>query len=378
MHQHAGKDSSATLQSTRRHLLKAGVAVGLGIGAAALPGGRPLRPAAAAGVQGGHLNILNVGYPEVWDPHLAGTVLALAAISPLYNQVVEFDPLNPKEVIGDLARSWEVTDGGLSFVFHLHDNVKWTDGKDVTAEDVVFSLNRMVEPGKPRPRVGLLRPYIKAVEAMHRHTVKVTLNYPSPAFLQFLAVDYMKILPKHVVEAGVDINVWENIVSSGPFKIKSARRGDSVTYERNPTYFKKGRPFVDGFTLLAIADAGTAAAAVKAGRIHMTTGVTALGVDDLLRLAQELKGQICSLLAAHRDGCVAYLWQCRARAMEGFAPDQGPPPGDRPVRITKRHWRGVLGNRRAVPAGVVVWQHQRRPAPFARLSPPQRARYRRR
>ena len=265
--------------------------MGLGIGAAALPGGRPLRPAAAAGVQGGHLNILNVGYPEVWDPHLAGTVLALAAISPLYNQVVEFDPLNPKEVIGDLARSWEVTDGGLSFVFHLHDNVKWTDGKDVTAEDVVFSLNRMVEPGKPRPRVGLLRPYIKAVEAMHRHTVKITLNYPSPAFLQFLAVDYMKILPKHVVEAGVDINVWENIVSSGPFKIKSARRGDSVTYERNPTYFKKGRPFVDGFTLLAIADAGTAAAAVKAGRIHMTTGVTALGVDDLLRLAQELKGK---------------------------------------------------------------------------------------
>ena len=82
MHQHAGKDSSATLESTRRHLLKAGVAVGLGIGAAALPDGRPLRPAAAAGVQGGHLNILNVGYPEVWIPHLAGTVLALAAISP--------------------------------------------------------------------------------------------------------------------------------------------------------------------------------------------------------------------------------------------------------------------------------------------------------
>jgi ABC-type transport system substrate-binding protein len=291
MHQHAGQNSSSTLQSTRRHLLKSGAALGLGVGAVALTSGRSLRPAAAAGVQGGHLHILNVGYPEVWDPHLAGTVLALAAISPLYNQVVEFNPLNPKEVIGDLARSWEETEGGLSFVFHLHDNVKWTDGKDVTAEDVVFSLNRMIEPGKPRPRVGLLRPYIKAVEAMHRHTVKITLHYPSPAFLQFLAVDYMKILPKHVVEAGVDINVWENIVGSGPFKLKSARRGDSVTYERNPTYFKKGRPFVDGFTLLAITDAGTAAAAVKAGRIHLTTGVTALGVDDLLRLEQELKGK---------------------------------------------------------------------------------------
>jgi peptide/nickel transport system substrate-binding protein len=242
-------------------------------------------------VQGGHLNILNVGYPEVWDPHIAGTVLALAAISPLYNQVVEFNPLNPQEIIGDLAKSWEVTDGELSYIFHLHENVKWWDGKDLTAEDVVFSLKRMIEPGKPRPRVGLLRPYIKAVQALDRHTVQVMLNYPSPAFLQFLAVDYMKILPRHVLEAGVDINVWENVVGSGPFKIKAARRGDSVTFERNPTYFKPGRPFVDGFTLLAITDAGTAAAAIKAGRIHLTTGVTALGVDDLLRLEKELQGK---------------------------------------------------------------------------------------
>jgi peptide/nickel transport system substrate-binding protein len=237
------------------------------------------------------LTILNVGSPEVWDPHLAGTVLALAAVGPVYNQVVEFNPLNPKEIIGDLAKSWEVVDGGGTYVFQLHDNVKWWDGKDLTAEDVAFSLQRMIEPGKPRPRTGLLRPYIKSVEVMDRHTVQVTVHYPSPAFLQFLAVDYMKILPKHVLEAGVDINMWENIVGSGPFKIKAARRGDSVTYERNPTYFKKGRPYVDSLTILAITDAGTAAAAFRTGRIQMTTGVTALGVDDLLKLEKELKGK---------------------------------------------------------------------------------------
>src|SRR5262249_41132722 len=49
---------------------------------------------------------------------------------------------------------------------------------------------------------------------------------------------YMKIVPKHVVGAGVDINVWENIVGSGPFKIKQARRNDSVTFEKNVKYFK--------------------------------------------------------------------------------------------------------------------------------------------
>jgi peptide/nickel transport system substrate-binding protein len=292
MHRQAGNHAVDGCGITRRDILQTGLATGLGLGTAALLGATSRPPiAAAAPVSGGHLTVLNAGYPEVWDPHMAGTLLALAGVGPIYNQVVEFNPLNTTEVIGDLAKSWEVTEGGLAYVFQLHDNVKWWDGKDLTAEDVAFSLQRMIEPGKPRPRTGLLRPYIQAVAVLDRHTVKVTLQYPSPAFLQFLAVDYMKILPKHVLEAGVDINVWENIVGSGPFKIKVARRGDSVTYERNPTYFKKGRPYVDSLTILAITDAGTAAAAVRAGRIQMTTGVTSLGVDDLLRLRKELQGK---------------------------------------------------------------------------------------
>jgi len=151
---------------------------------------------------------------------MGGNLAVTAAVSPLYNQVVEFNPLNPSEVIGDLATGWEVTDDGLTYAFHLHDNVKWWDGRDLTAEDVAFSVNRMIEPGKPRPRVGLLRPYVQSAEALDRHTVRVRLNYPAPAFLQFLAVDYMKVVPKHIVEAGVDINMWENIVGSGPFKIE--------------------------------------------------------------------------------------------------------------------------------------------------------------
>jgi peptide/nickel transport system substrate-binding protein len=289
----AGDERGGGRAVTRRDVLKTGLAAGLGLGTASLTVATPTPAAAPAleGVYGGHIHILNVGYPEVWDPHIAGTILANAAISPMYNQVVEFNPIKPTEIIGDLAKRWEVTDGGSTYLFYLHDNVRWWDGRDLTAEDVAFSLKRMIEPGKPRPRTGLLRPYIKSVEVIDRHTVKVGLNYPSPAFLGFLAVDYMKIVPKHVVEAGVDINVWENIVGSGPFKIKGARRGDSVTYERNPTYFKKGRPYVDGLTIFAITDAGTAAAAVRAGKIHMTTGVTALGVDDLLTLEKELKGK---------------------------------------------------------------------------------------
>jgi len=290
MNRRAGHEGDAERAVTRRDVLT----IGLGFGAASLMAA-PIPTASSApapvGVYGGHATILSPGYPEVWDPHIAGTLLADAAISPLYNQVVEFNPLNPSEVIGDLAKRWEVTDGGLTYTFHLHEHVQWWAGKDLTAEDVAFSINRMIEPGKPRPRVGLLRPMTKSAEVIDRNTVKVRLHYPSPSFIKFLAVDYMKVVPKHVIEAGVDINVWEHIVGSGPFKMKRARRGDSVTYERNPNYFKKGRPYLDSLTILAITDPGTAAAAIKAGKIMLTTAAAFQGADDVLKLGKELEGK---------------------------------------------------------------------------------------
>jgi peptide/nickel transport system substrate-binding protein len=85
--------------------------------------------------------------------------------------------------------------------------------------------------------------------------------------------------------------MWENIVGSGPFKIKSARRGDSVHLEKNPNYFKKGLPYLDALSIVIINDKGTAAAAIKAGRIQMTTAITGLEVDDVLKLEKELKGK---------------------------------------------------------------------------------------
>src|SRR5262247_1599698 len=140
MHTGASDEEGVNREVTRRNVLKGGLTTGLGLGATALMGAARL--SAAAPVYGGHLTILNAAYPEVWDPHLAGTIGALAAVGPIYNQVVEFNPLNPKEIIGDLAKNWEVTEGGSVYIFQLHDNVKWWDGTDLTAADVAFSLQQ--------------------------------------------------------------------------------------------------------------------------------------------------------------------------------------------------------------------------------------------
>ena len=106
MNTRVGDARAAGREVTRRNVLQAGLAAGLGLGTMALlETAMPTHAAAAAPVYGGHLTILNSGYPPAWDPHMAGTVFTLTAVGPVYNQVVEFNPLNPKEIIGDLTKS---------------------------------------------------------------------------------------------------------------------------------------------------------------------------------------------------------------------------------------------------------------------------------
>src|SRR5262245_47673651 len=108
MQRRVGSQRDGVRGVSRRDVLKTGVVAGLGLGLTSLLAATPT-PTVASSVYGGHVTVLSYAFPEAWDPHLAGTLAVTAVVSPLYNQVVEFNPLNPGEVIGDLATSWEVT-----------------------------------------------------------------------------------------------------------------------------------------------------------------------------------------------------------------------------------------------------------------------------
>ncbi len=237
---------------------------------------------------GGVVAMNNQVNPTLFDPHLAGLYELLAASSPVYNQVLEFNPVNPSEVIGDLAKSWEASSDGKAYTFQLHEGVKWHDGVDLTADDLVFSVERMIKPGEQRPRAGRLRQYIDRVEKVDRHTFTIHLEFPSLGFVQFMAPDYMKVMPKHLEEQGVDVNVFNNMVGSGPFIPVDFSEGVSFEFEKNPNYFKEGLPYFDGIKAFVIADKGTEIAAYQTERIMMPThSGSTLGPEDVLRLEED-------------------------------------------------------------------------------------------
>ena len=244
------------------------------------------------------------GSPSTWDPHTAVYLEDIQVQSGMYNQLLEFNPLNDDpytegDILGEIARAWEVADDGLSYTFYLREDVTWSDGERLDADDVVWSLNRMIEPGAVRPQTGKLRQYIQlgSVEKVDDFTVTLKITYPSAAFIPFVAVDYMKILPTHILEGredDIDLRQFEShTVGSGPYLAMDNQHGVSSKFRKNENYWKTGQdgqelPFMDGYDVFYITDPGTAIAAYRTERILTSMdSINHLSVDDHINLEND-------------------------------------------------------------------------------------------
>ncbi len=145
----------------------------------------------------------------------------------------------------DLCESWEVLDP-LTYRFHLRPGVKWHDlppvnGRELTAEDVVFSYQRLRTPGWPN---APLLQAMRDIQAEDASTLKITLQYPDADFLLALADGHSKIVAKEAVEVNGDLKEGP-VVGTGPWIWKSTRQGIGSLFEGNLQYFEDGLPFLD-------------------------------------------------------------------------------------------------------------------------------------
>ena len=242
----------------------------------------------AVGKSGGVVPMQKHAAPRRIDPHPSGSGIDISEATLLYNGLVKYNDIGDvTQIIGDLATHWDVSDDGLTYTFFIPEGVQWTDGTPLTAADVVFSLDRMVQEGESRPRAGSLRTYYTSSEAIDPQSIAVNLKFPAAAFLPALGIDYMKIVPKHVVEAGTEIGNVAPQVGSGPYEMVDYRKGDSIEYKRNENYFKDGLPLLDGIIKYVITDKGRTKAAFETKQVLMgTVGFTGMNVQDYLNLQE--------------------------------------------------------------------------------------------
>jgi len=223
---------------------------------------------------GGVLVIHPLSAPPSLSPHEESTVATVQQASPCFNNLVYFDPARKQEsvdtLIPELAERWSWQDNYRNLVFFLRKDVRWHDGKPFTSRDVkyTFDVVRGAPEAPARLRANprkLWYENVEAIEAPEAHTVVFRLRRPQPSLLLMLASGYSPVYPAHVPVA----EFRTRCIGTGPFKLKEHKPGEYLEYVKNPDYFVKGRPYLDGIKWIMIKDRSTQIAALQAGQLDV-------------------------------------------------------------------------------------------------------------
>jgi peptide/nickel transport system substrate-binding protein len=213
----------------------------------------------------------------------------------MFDSLVRVDPATTK-IVGQLAKSWDVSDDGTTYTFHLVDaDVKWHDGEPFTVADIEFTMMEILKPtytgifaqrfqdlvGADKVIAGEATE-LEGFKVIDDKTVEFKLNQPNAPFLAW-AVSGLKFLPKHLLEGQ---EITEDMpyslapVGNGPYKFKQWDKGNQFVMEWNEDYWG-GKPCAKTITTLAIPDMQALAAAVEAGDIDVTVMVPPTEVPRL-------------------------------------------------------------------------------------------------
>src|SRR5256712_2188844 len=223
-------------------------------------------PAAETPRRGGVLLAAIAADAPSLDPHQEETFATIELVAPCYSTLLQIDPYHYPKVIGDVATEWKIAPDGLTYRSKLRRGVRLPDGRQLTAPDVKATYDKIVcPPAGVRSIRQNAYGAIASIEAPDPSTVVFKLKFPSASLLANLASPWNVIYPKKYLDK--DPNYFKaNIVGSGPFKFKSHTRGSTFEGERNPDYFIKDRPYLDGYKFFVSTETSVRAAALRSGR----------------------------------------------------------------------------------------------------------------
>jgi peptide/nickel transport system substrate-binding protein len=202
------------------------------------------------------------------DPAIAVTQASLRMTELMYDTLVDYDGDN--NLIPMVAESWKLSDDGLTYVFTIRENAAFSDGTTITADDVVFSLERAGASESLTASFAV----VDSIEATGEKEVTVTLSTPSRVFLNSLAATgQAAILSKAAVEADPDY-FTQPVATSGPWSLKEFVPSSHATLVANQNYWNKGYPVLQTIEYTFSTDGTANATALETGTVDMTYNMT--------------------------------------------------------------------------------------------------------
>jgi peptide/nickel transport system substrate-binding protein len=219
--------------------------------------------------RGGVLKFARNEEPLSFDPTIPSDNGSIWVIYNIFDQLTTINR-DSSDVVPSLARSWDVSKDGKTYTFHLRPGVRFSDGSPLTAEDVVFSLQRAFNP-KLDAYAFLFVP-VRSIKALNSSTVQVKLTHAYAPFLQNLNVFPASIVSKAKYQANPK-GFAQKPVGTGPFALKQFAKGQFTHLVRNPHYWKPGRPYLDEVMIPYVPDDNTRILKLEAGEIHAAANI---------------------------------------------------------------------------------------------------------
>ena len=230
-----------------------------------------------AAQDGGRLNLIVQPEPPSLMLGIVSNAPATMVGGQIYESLVKYDEaLNP---VPSLAKTWEISADGMTYTFHLQDNVVFHDGKPMTSEDVLFSVNEFLPVTNNKHRNTMKQ--VDSVSAPDAKTVVFKMKNPYEPFIRSLDYAAMPIIPKHLY-AGTDYATNPNNgtpIGTGPFKFVEWQKGSYIKLEKNKDYYVAGKPHLDEIYYHIIPDGAARAVAFENGTIDVLPGGTVEAFD---------------------------------------------------------------------------------------------------
>src|SRR6266571_1115494 len=229
---------------------------------------------ATAQKQGGILKLYMVDSPASMSIHEESTIYSERPMMGVFNNLVMFDQhvrqnsLN--SIVPDLATGWSWDEDGTRLTFKLREGVKWHDGKPFTAKDVKCTWDLLTGKASEKLRINPRKPWYRNLEEVTingDYEVTFHLKRPQPAFIAVLASGLSPVYPCHVPPR----DMRSHPIGTGPFKFVEFKPNEVLRATRNPDYWKKHRPYLDGIDYTIFKNVSTGVLAFASGKVDMTS-----------------------------------------------------------------------------------------------------------
>ena len=217
--------------------------------------------------------------PTNIDPRFGTDVNSARVCQIVCNSLIKKDPKS--NLVPDLAERWENPDD-KTYIFYLKKGVTFHDGSELTAEDVKFTFESILDPDMNSPRAGAFS-QLESIEIIDPYTIKFTLK---ETFSPFLINMVQGIVPKKTTEAQAEKKFTDQLVGTGPFKLVEWKHDEQLVFEANPDYFE-GAPKIKKVVFKIIPDDTVRFLELKQGGVNFIQNALQ---PDMVPIAKETKG----------------------------------------------------------------------------------------